>query len=130
MHHVPSNRDLRGDLIKESDLTVALRRHLYRRLNTETAEWVMHYWFRLAHWVLRNLALLRDGTHLTLYSSAIWLASTGSILPAALVGGTGIVVSKRLSEIQTLFQARKMAYDSIREHEKQKRERRRLDPLA
>jgi len=129
MFRKPRDHEIRGDLIKGWWSTRKITRVAYQRLADDQAARVQMYWYRLGHRFLRYVHWLRDGIHLTAYSAAIILASSGAVWPAAILGSIGILISKRLTGEQVKMQARKMAYDSIEDREEQKRRDRERDPL-
>lgn len=123
----PSDYQLREDLIGEWWTTRKISRLAYQRLDDDRAVGLQIYWYKFAHQFLKYVYWLRDGIHLTAYSAAIILASMGAIWYAAILGSTGILISKRLTREQVKLQARRMAYDSIEDREDQRRRERRRD---
>lgn len=127
---IPAEHKLHEQLIQESRLTRMLERHVCLRMDEESSGRVWNSWFRVAHWFLRHLRWFHTGIHPLLYAAAILLAASGKVLAAVFVGCLGIVISKKLTELQTMLQARKMAYYSIRDHTRRKKRDRRRDPLV
>jgi hypothetical protein len=121
----PSDSQLRRDLIGEWSRTKKIERLAYRYLNDNRAARVLRHWYKLNNLFLKYIYWIRDGIHLTAYSTAIILASMGLVWHASILGSIGILISKRLTSEQVKMQARRMAYDSIEDRENQRREERR-----
>ena len=126
----PSDYQLRAAVIGDWDVTWRIKQRAFRHLSEDNAIRLESYWYKIGHWFLRYLSCILDIVHIATYSTAIFLAVSGKPLIAAGVGSLGIALSKRLSRHQVSIRARKVAFDSIQDRERQRRDERRRNPLV